>query len=297
MGPGHCGSTMLDLILGSHSSAMSFAELHTITRFVSGSISSSAGICSVCGDNCVFWNQKVNWRILKLFYTRRNLAWRALSKAARFCMSPYVFFSYWSGKNLLIDSSKNPEWFNCQLPKIPFPPRINPYLIYLVRDGRAIVNSYFRKYPERGLSKIIQSWMIQITRMNEYYENFDSHRKIKIHYEELSAYPEKLVRKICKFLEIPFEPKMLNYWEHEHHPINGNLGTYSLLFKKRQSPHICEAINQNDKYYDKQHYAKIGLAIKPDIRWKKEMTKEQLSLFDCLAGKLNSEFVLESILE
>ncbi len=289
MGTGHCGSTLLDLILGSHSKAMSFAELHTISQIVNGKDRTSH-FCRTCIDECRFWNRTVDWNILGLLYNKKNMLRKFLSKSLRSCVSPYVFFHYWTGKDVLIDSSKNPDWLLSQLPILKIGPKVDVTLIYILRDGRAVVNSYFRKYPQRGIKEIIQNWKRQVLKMNSFYEKFDYGKKMKIRYEDLATTPRKMVREICDLIEVQFEPNMLNYWEQEHHPISGNWGTVSLMIQNSDHKRVCQ--NSKEKQIQNEtYYQAMGPTIKLDLRWQTELTQEQISIFENLAGDLNKDFV------
>jgi hypothetical protein len=41
------------------------------------------------------------------------------------------------------------------------------------------------------------------------------------------------------------------------------------------------------------HYDDVGLAIKLDLRWTRELTPEQLAVFDAIAGDTNKPFAYE----
>ena len=175
---------------------------------------------------------------------------------------------------------------------------MKPYLIYLSRDGRGVVNSYLRKYPERGIVSIIEMWKAQIEQMNHFHDNFPSEKKIFIKYEELAEHPSETVAQICDMIEIKFEKEMLMYWQHEHHSINGNLGTQSLVIKhkknnKPEGTKKIDEMNLGDTHFVKAYYENVGMAIKVDMRWQKELSWEQLSIFDKMASDLNLPFKYE----
>jgi len=98
------------------------------------------------------------------------------------------------------------------------------------------------------------------------------------------------VRKICEFLEINFEPEMVNYFYFEHHPLGGNTGTLSLIPKAQQKDNssIIKLTNRNEYYYSKH-----PLNIKLDLRWKRELKSEYLQLFESLVGELNNDFRMD----
>ena len=296
MGPGHCGSTLLDLLLGSHTQAFSLAEIHVIGRFVDSPERASQPICAVCGDQCEFWNKRVRLDALRLFHSRKNLFWKVVGRGMRAVRNSYGPLFEATGKSLLIDSSKNPGWFKQQIATRFAWRDVTPHLIYLGRDGRGVANSYYRKYPERGLEWASQHWKDSIVSMNRFYETFPFQHKTRVRYEDLATSPEQVVRTLCDFAEVPFEPGMLTYWVHDHHPVSGNAGTHSLILRERERRNHASAdhrlsVNQDERFYANDHYEDLGLHIDLDLRWKSEMSEEDIQAFERIAGDLNRAFV------
>ncbi len=299
MGAGHCGSTLLDLILGSHTEAFSLGELNMLHRVIDGTEVVHPRICGVCVGTCKFWDQQASLPIIRTFFSQQNRFRSALRKAARYISNSYRFIFYWSGKSILIDSSKNQGWIKYQLKPAYTWRGVTPYLIYLCRDGRAVVNSYLRKYPERGIVDITNDWKQRITKMNRFYEQYPEERKIRVRYEELATRSEEVIQWLCSFLGLKYENDMLSYWKHEHHVIGGNLGARSLLYQQRKkyetgSSSYWARINKGDKYYVQKYYEGVGLSIKLDLRWQRELTDDQLLIFESIAGELNVSFAYES---
>lgn len=298
MGPGHCGSTLFDLIMGSHSDVFSLGELHRIRQPIDDFQEGYPKICGVCTGRCEFWNQRASLPILKMYFSKKNKYRALFGKVSQYVFSPYKFLFEWSEKSVLVDSSKHPGWFRRQLtPSYTWRDMV-PYLIYMCRDGRAVVNSYLRKYPERGIANITENWKRQINEMNKFYENFPSTRRMKVKYEELATYPERVVQAICNFVDLKYEKEMVRYWTHEHHHVFGNGGTRALIFRYRmkfehQSVSLQKRLNSSKKYCDDKYYEDVGLAIKLDLRWHRELSQEQLEVFDSIAGDANKSFIYE----
>jgi hypothetical protein len=55
-------------------------------------------------------------------------------------------------------------------------------------------------------------------------QTFDGHT---VRYEELTADPERVLRGVCDFLSVPFEPAMLEYGEHDHGRFKSGLGDWA----------------------------------------------------------------------
>lgn len=296
MGSGHCGSTLLDLMLGSHSDAFSLGEIHRIGGPVDARArDSSARICGVCPERCEFWDERVPPFWMRLFYSRRNLITSALRKLAHYVFNPYAFIMRWSGKNLVIDSSKGTAWIDRQLSPAYKWHGIRPVLIYLHRDGRAVVSSYLRKYPERGFEAIVESWKRGAERMENYFDAFHQGPKFRVSYESLTSDPEATMQSICRSLHIDYEPDMLRYWRHDHHHVFGNGGTRNLIYRYRmqfEAPDdaLRQRMEDAKQHYSHEYYDQVEVAIQPDERWRNELSAEQLERFDLIAGPANRAY-------
>lgn len=73
MGPGHCGSTLLDVMLGSHTNAFSLGEMrHISSRLYNYNDSVKyPSICGICEGPCPFWNNRVSINILRRFFPKK----------------------------------------------------------------------------------------------------------------------------------------------------------------------------------------------------------------------------------
>lgn len=296
MGPGHCGSTLLDLILGSHPDMFSLGEFSRMGSLIHKNEKNSQKICGVCEGECPFWNRTASQRVLRQLFSRESIMDKVVSKLSSYFVTPYQYLFEWTGKSILVDSSKKPRWYKKQLYPSYKWRGVTPYLVYMLRDGRAVVNSYYRKYPERGMDKIADNWKQQMNRMNRFYDAFPGDNKMKLYYEHLATQPETVVRSICDFIGVEFKKEMLSYWVPEHHHVFGNAGTRSLIFKFREQfgykmPNVRQANEQKEAYYGDNFYKELNLAIKLDQRWKNELLPEQLEVFERIAGNVNKPII------
>jgi hypothetical protein len=265
-GANHSGSTLLGSILGSHSKCFYAGETNKTQFFgIKGEISTDKN-CKICGPTCRIWGAYDSNSSVDLY--------EQLSKI--------------NGKEIVIDSNKNLGWLNKQIDLMD-DKNVKLYLIYLQRDGRAVINSGIRKYSENSVENHINDWIKQIVLTNELYQRFRG-EKMKIHYEDLASKADENVRKICEFLKINFEPEMVNYFYFEHHPLGGNTGTLSLIPKAQQKEDssLIKLTNRNEYYYSTH-----PLNIKLDLRWKRELKSEYLHLFESLVGELNNDFRMD----
>lgn len=142
---GHSGSTLLSLLLGSHSRAFALGEFWSVGRQMDKFTGNQPSICGICADECSFWNQPPHLAILRSYF-RSSSRNRLLSKLnyhlGGFRGNIYRELLEWSGADVLIDSSKAKGWPRRQLSPFWYWREVAPYLIFITRDGRAVASSY-----------------------------------------------------------------------------------------------------------------------------------------------------------
>lgn len=262
-GTGHSGSTLLGFILGSHSHSFYCGEAAK-TRFLGDEGKKLAKrVCKLCGTNCPIWGDFSIDKTVDLYE-------QVAAKVHR---------------SIIIDSAKNVDWIEDQLFALK-QTTAQPFLIFLQRDGRAVINSRIRKYPNKDIRELINDWRNQIRSTNTLFETFP-HKKLKLHYEDLATAPAAVLLKLCNFLDVEYQPQMLNYAEHEHHVLGGNNGT-QFLVAKAQSDRLKDpfvSLSERNKHYYEGHDLQIAL----DLRWKHELNRATELLFEEMAGKENQE--------
>jgi len=295
MGAGHCGSTLLDLILGSHSQAFSLGEFKQFGSRLAAHEATGSPVCGVCTEACPVWEGKL-LNGLKPLFASTGGARRITAAIGRRMRNPYRLLSEYTGQDIIVDSSKHPVWIRSRLTHKYLWKNIEPYLIYLHRDGRAVTNSYFRKYPERTYSAVVDDWLSQVKQMEDYFESFDSGAKMRLGYESLADATEATAERLCQFLAIDYQPGMLGYWQHDHHHLGGNGGTRHLIYRYREqfgqhTDELEQRINESKKHYSHEYYDATRIAIKLDERWRDELGSEKLLMFDDRAQLANAPYV------
>ncbi|GGA13488.1 sulfotransferase [Okeania sp. KiyG1] len=195
-------------------------------------------------------------------------------------------FSKLENKSVIIDASKAYPWIGEKIQAEEFTSgKVEAYLIHLVRDGRAVVNSYSRKYPHWDMAKVATEWVEKSKLRNDFFEKFNPEKRIEIAYEKLASNPHQTVERICDFVGINFVPSMIEYWQYDHYDISGNEGTYSLIRRYREQVIENKVEKINDDYY-----SNVDIAIKLDLRWQRELAPEKLEIFERIAGEANKPF-------
>ena len=253
LGSGHCGSTLLNLLLNGHSQVCGLSELNQVRFFL----------------NSQKRNQKKNsshtkWeKISKVFkkLSGNNLKDinvkkipKSNSKNAKLWITnnENIFFAInaVTGKKIFVDSSKDPKRLNL----LKQSKHLEVQTIHLVRDGRAVINSYVRKYHNFFLC--FHRWFA--TGIWSLYLKTNTGPWLEIRYEDLVSDPQKSLKSICKFIGVKYQEQMLNYRSHEYIGVCGNFMVN----------------NKTEK-------------ISKDNRWKQELSKKHKLLFYIFGSPLN----------
>jgi hypothetical protein len=85
--------------------------------------------------------------------------------------------------------------------------------VHIIRDGRDVALSMMKAYQGvrffyMDLCYAASSWQRRVQKARTEGAKLGKDRYIELHYEELTANPEKTLVKLCRFLEEPFVPEM-----------------------------------------------------------------------------------------
>ena len=93
--------------------------------------------------------------------------------------------------------------------------------IHLVRDGRAVLNSYRKlevsadkKYAPllpQNASMVALRWRDAVERIERHLKRYAPDRSISLRYEDVLADPEGQSRRLCDFLGLEYDPDMLEF--------------------------------------------------------------------------------------
>lgn len=245
-----------------------------IQRYINGTAAGD-NLCS-CGhkfDDCDFWQQVLSCLCKKecidpdKFDAHPQMSWRQIlslsKKDKKNFISQYGVLNdalfrciaTISGKELIVDSSKYAQrlYFLKQYGNIDLK------VLHLIRNGKAVINSYIRKY-RKPLAAIrrwagVNSVAIPLKRM------FQPNQWMVVSYEQLATEPVVTLQKICRYLDIEYDNSMLHFRKRTVHNLGGN----RMIFAE-----------------DEQ--------ILLDEKWKRELKFFHGLLFDLLVGFLNKYY-------
>ena len=216
IGAGHCGSTILNLCLDRHSSIIGVSEIITLNSKNPDWTSDDFLLKNS------FWSrvdremsEKYGYRITEVpFKFNKKLKHDDVSNQCNKAVLEIILKI--SKKRIIADSSKNSKRLSALLGNPLFKVRV----IYLVRDGRAIVHSYRRKYNNWliGWYKLLQTDYAARRLMTLH----GSDNWLIVRYEDMVSNLEVTMKKICNFTGINFEPSMLHPNTLDFNGISGN---------------------------------------------------------------------------
>lgn len=217
-GPGHCGSTLLNLCLDQHSEVLGVSEIVTLNRKKAGWSHDEYVLDSP------FWSKvaeqmlegpggvdlaSVPFNVTRLHGHEVSAALEANQVAFRAMLTV-------ANKRIVADASKEPHRLRVLLSSPLFRVRV----VYLVRDGRAVVHAYRRKYKRwfTGWRKLVRTDFVARYLMSK----VPSDTWLTVRYEDLATKPENTLKKICDFMEVTFESAMLKPDSSNFNGVGGN---------------------------------------------------------------------------
>ena len=267
-GAGHSGSTLLGMVLGSHSQAFYMGEGAKVRYLHDEAKPLRKRVCKICGETCPVWSK---------FHWDRE---RAL----------HAQLAGFTGADVIVDTTKDERWIASRAEETRAAGG-TPYLIFLTRDGRAVVNSRIRKYPERDPGDQIRQWAEKMSTSRALFEAFEGPKR-EVRYEDLASNTEATVRGLCAWLEIDFEPAMLDFTTTPHHVLGGNNGTQYLAAKAVFGDPDAAFVSLTER--TRSYYGEHSGGIELDLRWKSELSAEHAALFETLAGDINAKIKWEA---
>lgn len=134
-------------------------------------------------------------------------------------------------------------------------------LIHLVRDSRAVVNSFVKKNKAKSVTDAAQYWKKTHEKIESVKKNFFKQENcITVYYEQFCQEPENELKKLSNFLGIVYNYKIANIDNNEHHIIGNSTRLKPI-----------------------EH-------IRSDFNWKTNLSAEQLKEIHNITGAVNQYY-------
>jgi hypothetical protein len=291
MAPSYSGSTLLTRLLAQHPQIATIGELKATAM---GGLSTYYCSCGTLLTECPFWQQVITAmavhgknfslenfgthfrthspiidRLLRTSYhgpfleAVREIAFQCYPSAARLRktiieQNKAVIETICSiqQKNIFLDDSKDPVRLKFLLSSDYWYIRV----IYLIRDGRGVTNSYMRHHNAH-MTEAATEWVHTQQECDRMAKQLGSDLCLQICYEDLCRNPDEILTKITTFLDIA--------------PVTDNRQSLSV-----QQQHILGNQMRLTALHD----------IRLDEKWKKSLSSDDLTIFNAIGGKLNQSY-------
>lgn len=213
-GNGHSGSTLLDMLIGSHSECLTLGEIRQLTL-------KGKGVCA-CGaanyKECAFWLD-VDSRLQADGGPELSELHLDSADQSEFKYGNHSLFR-------VLEEKTRARWFVDSSKKLPrlknllADPSFNVVTIHIVRRPEGNICSNMAK--GKGFSDSLRSYYHGLWQRYKYL-----HRRpyLLVSYEDLCSRPEQVMTRIMRKLDLSFEPNQLDWSSHDHHNVNGNKRT------------------------------------------------------------------------
>lgn len=211
-GRGHSGSTLLDLLIGSHSRVVGLGEMRHLNAPDPSLCSCARGVRV---RDCPFWAE-VAARVAedsRLDLWALDLESREPDVFRRHNRALLEAVAAVSGRRFIVDSSKQAG----RLRMLMESGVADVFPIHLLRQPHGVVWSHAR----RGRSWLAHSWVhapiLFETRRAVHGKNY-----LVVRYEELAADPARELARIMAWIGLPFEREQLDWTGVTRHGVGGN---------------------------------------------------------------------------
>lgn len=141
-------------------------------------------------------------------------------------------------------------------------PDLKIKIIFLVRDGRAVSTSMLG-HGTKSVEEAALSWKRNNESAERVLADLPKSQWMQLQYEELCRRPEETLRTLCKFLGMDSTNIVLDFRARQQHILGNDMRL------------------------------KSGSEIRLDERWRKTLSKQDLEVFESVAGDLNRKYGYE----
>jgi hypothetical protein len=214
--PSHSGSTLLDLLIASHSRAATAGEVKMLGRHRHLPVSERHCMCGVRDlHECALWS-KVDQHLKAAHGLCLDDLDLESDNADVFARHNRAFFdgvAAASGRQVLVDSSKSPR----RLARLLSLRAIDVRPVQIRRSPLGVVHSQIRKQ---------RPWLRHTILYGRHLAQADQalgrHAAYRLRYEALASDPEATLVPLMHWLGLVFEPRQLDWRSLEHHSVGGN---------------------------------------------------------------------------
>ncbi len=206
VGAGRSGTTLLRLMLDSHPDMAIPPETHFIPQ-----------ICQEWQENCnqreFFLQSLVNHSRWEDFHIDSTVLKERIAAIDPFDLTQGLRAFY----KLYAERFGKSRWGDKTPPYVTFMKLIQKCIpearfVHIIRDGRDVALSVRDKwFGPNSIEEAANRWVWVIAEARRQAQNLDHY--LEIHYKDLILNPTDSLKHICKFISLPWDSAMLNYYE------------------------------------------------------------------------------------
>ena len=148
--------------------------------------------------------------------------------------------------------------------------------VHIIRDGRDVSLSHLRmNWGPESYAESAKLWRQRIRKTRKMARNIKHY--MEIHFEDLVADTEGVLRRVCDFIELEFDPVMLDY----HERAEGRLAE-----KARELPRKNRPNQPAEARIESHRLAKEPPRSDRIEAWRERMTPEEVAEYEAIAGDM-----------
>jgi hypothetical protein len=201
------GTTLLGAMLGSHPDLICTPESHFKIDVLRSLTVTPAGIDLLAAAELInrHWRYRIWEMPLDVTAVPSATMGGSYDELMGYVVNRYAIQHKRPEATVWVDHTpENASYFNTLFAHFP-----QAKGIHIVRDGRAVAASIMPlDWGPNSIMKASRWWMRMVSFGLAAESAFGPRQVMRVKYEELVAEPERVLRPLCEFLEIPFQPEM-----------------------------------------------------------------------------------------
>ena len=255
LGAGHCGSTLLGLLLNGHPACLGVSELSKLAESIAANDpvldtapwrEAARGFEATTGAPFATLDLgHPSWRTFARWTDTEVATWARPRAALVDCLARAT------DKPWIVDATKSWQPLYLMQRSGLFDLRV----VHLLRDVRGVAHSYLTKYGD--LRHGLRKWLKPNVAAMALGARFGDHW-LRVRYEDLAADPEATLARVCALAGLRYDPAMRRFRDHAWLGIGGN-----------------------------RMAARTDDTIRVDERWKRELSWKDRVVVGVVGGALN----------
>ncbi len=212
-GAARSGTSLLQAIFNQHSECVSPPESHLLPNYAYAPVSKITKALYDFGSLKQILTEDDKVQRLNISAEEVLSHLKPGLSAVELFISYMNIFAEQRNKSILVEGTPQNVWFSRRI-KEQFP---SAYILHIIRDPRDVIMStlkadYTKKF-EVSVQGIAEHFKLQYECGTDVAQTIFGKHYVRVFYEDLVTNPMVEIKRICKSLEIPFEPAMMEFYK------------------------------------------------------------------------------------